>query len=256
LLWAINDGGHGPFLYAIGKDGRNRGRIRVNGAENRDWEGLDIFSWRGRAMILIADFGDNKQQHDTHTLYVLPEPKQAGERFANGHAVSVAWRISYSYPDRHHDSEGVAVDTNNERIFVLTKRDDPPILYTLPLHPSPVGEKVSAQRVATIDHIPKPNSDDLLHPYGHVRSQPTALDLSPNGLKMVVLTYKHAYLFSRLPGEDWATAVAAPPTLIQLPLPQECRELRQREALCYAADGRSLWLTSEGLNAGVFQLKD
>ena len=43
LFWAINDGGHDPFIYALGIDGRSRGRVLVVGAENRDWEGLDTF---------------------------------------------------------------------------------------------------------------------------------------------------------------------------------------------------------------------
>lgn len=258
LLWAVNDGGHGPFLYAIGKDGRDRGRVRITGAENRDWEGLDIFLWHGRAMILIADFGDNKQRHDTHTLYVVPEPKLPGKRTETGQTVDVAWRIVYAYPDRHHDSEGVAVDTDARRVYVLTKRDDPPILFSLPLQPLHENETAVARSMATLPHIPKPSADDMLHPYGHVRSQPTALDLSPDGQKMVVLTYKHAYLFSRLPGADWRSTVAArhPPALIPLPLPQDCPDLRQREAICYATDGRSIWLTSEGQQPGLFQLQE
>ena len=40
LLWAINDRGNKPFLFAMGADGRDRGRVRVDKAENRDWEGI------------------------------------------------------------------------------------------------------------------------------------------------------------------------------------------------------------------------
>jgi hypothetical protein len=52
LIWAINDGGHGPFIYALRIDGRSMGRVLVVGAQNRDWEGLDTFFWQGRPMIL------------------------------------------------------------------------------------------------------------------------------------------------------------------------------------------------------------
>ncbi|MGD8447401.1 MAG: hypothetical protein PVI94_28125, partial [Desulfobacterales bacterium] len=74
LIWAINDNGHGPFIYALRTDGRSMGRVLVVGAQNRDWEGLDTFFWQGRPMILIADFGDNQEQYDTHTLYIVEEP--------------------------------------------------------------------------------------------------------------------------------------------------------------------------------------
>ena len=43
LIWAINDNGHGPFLYALRIDGHSMGRVLVVGAQNRDWEGLDTF---------------------------------------------------------------------------------------------------------------------------------------------------------------------------------------------------------------------
>ena len=45
LIWAINDSGHGPFIYALRIDGRSMGRVLVVGAQNRDWEGLDTFFW-------------------------------------------------------------------------------------------------------------------------------------------------------------------------------------------------------------------
>ena len=31
-------------------------------------------------MMLIADFGDNKEQYTSHTLYIVEEPDLAGRR--------------------------------------------------------------------------------------------------------------------------------------------------------------------------------
>lgn len=255
LLWAINDSGNGPFLYALGGDGRDRGRVRVAGAKNRDWEGLATFNWHGRPMILIADFGDNDQRHARHTLYIVAEPRLDGERLQRSAAIEVAWRIAFSYPDRGHDAEGVAVDAGREKVFVLTKRDVPPLLFALPLKPASTSPHVEARQIAAVNRIPPPSTEDRLHPYGDLRSQPTALDLSTDGLTMVLLTYKHAYLFNRLPGDSWAAAVSAQPALIPLPLPQDNRHLRQREAICFSMDERALLVTSEGKGAGLFQLK-
>lgn len=254
LLWAVNDGGNGPFLYALGSDGRDRGRVRVAGAENRDWEGLDTFRWQGRSMILIADIGDNKQRHERHTLYVIGEPQLDGERLNRSAVVDVAWRIDFAYPDRPHDAEGVAVDLLNSEVLILTKRDDPPRLFALPLKATSTDQLAVVHEVAVVDRIPPPTNEDRLQPYGDFRSQPTALDISAKGLEMVVLTYKHAYLFQRHPGDSWATAVVAGPILIPLPLPQTARQLGQREAVCFSMDGGSLLVTSEGKGAGIFQL--
>jgi hypothetical protein len=255
LLWAVNDGGNGPYLYALGQDGRDRGRVRVADAANRDWEGLETFMWQEQPMILVADFGDNDRQHDTHTIYAVPEPVVTAKRLPPHAVAETAWRIVFAYPDGRHDAEGIAVDTLRQRILVLTKRDHPPILFTLPVPDTRGRSTAVACQLAVLDRIPPPSTDDLVQPYGQFRSQPTAMDLSPDGLGMVVLTYKHAYLFTRPSGSSWAVVAGATPVPVPLPLPQDTRRLRQREAACYARDGRSLWVTSEGRNAGLYRLE-
>ncbi|MEO8495421.1 MAG: hypothetical protein ABI614_10140, partial [Planctomycetota bacterium] len=67
----------------------------------------------------------------------------------------------------------------------------------------------------------------------------TALDVSPDGSRAIVLTYADAYEFQRRDGEPWADAFKREPQLIKMPI------RRQGESICYAGDGRSLYLTSE-----------
>ena len=253
LIWAINDGGNGPYIYALRIDGRSLGRVLVVGAQNRDWEGLDTFIWQGRPMILIADFGDNQEQHDTHALYIVEEPDLEGQRFSESSAVKVAWRIVYSYPDQKHDAEAVSVDAVGGKVFVLTKRDNPPLLYELPLIPS--DSPIVAKKAAAVGLIPPPSEEDLLQKYGKYRSQPTALDLSPDGRRAVVLTYKHAYIFNRESHDSWSAALSGLPETVPLPLPQDRSDFRQREAICFVAGGRALLVTSEGHGAGIFRLE-
>ena len=134
----------------------------VEGSENLDWEGLDTFFWKGRPMILIADFGDNNEEHDTHTLFIIEEPRLYGERYGNSATVEVAWHIVFSYPDRKHDAEGVAVDAAGGKVLVLTKRDHPPLLFELPLIPLSRDHPVVAHKIAEVSRIPPPSKEDLL----------------------------------------------------------------------------------------------
>jgi hypothetical protein len=255
LFWAVNDSGNGPYLYALGGNGRSFGRVKVAGAQNRDWEALDTFLWQGgRPMILIADVGDNQARYHTHTLYVVPEPAFNGTPYAAASVAKVAWRIRFSYPDGNHDAEAVAVDTAGQKVLVLTKRDNPPLLFELPLIPPSGDEPVLAEKIARVGRIPPPSTADRLMPYGAYHSQPTALDLSPDGRCAVVLTYKHAYLFERREAESWAAAFSATPLLIPLPLPQQDSRLSQREAICFANDGKALYVTAEGRNASIYRL--
>ncbi|HMA68221.1 MAG TPA: hypothetical protein VKO20_10395 [Desulfosalsimonadaceae bacterium] len=254
LFWAINDSGNGAFIYALGKDGGSRGRILIEGAANRDWEGIDTFAWKGRPMILIADFGDNRKVRDTCTLYITEEPRLQDGRFGNSATVEVAWRIVFTYPDGSRDAEGVAVDAAGQKVLVLSKRDKPPLLFELPLKPAASDMPLTARNVAKVDRIPPPSKKDLLQQYGKNRSQPTALDLSPDGRRAVVLTYKHAYLFPRRPTQSWADALRGKPVVLPLPLPQNRRGFAQREAICFTPDGQSLLVTAEGKQAEIFQL--
>jgi hypothetical protein len=253
LIWAINDSGDGPFIYALGYDGRKLGRLQVVGAQNRDWEGLDTFIWQNRPMILIADFGDNKEKHTSHTLYIVEEPQDNDQVFADDLSVEIAWQIIFSYPDGEHDAEGVAVDGQNSKVLVLTKRDDPPLLFALPLIPQEAH--VVARRLTAIAQIPPPSAEDMQQKYGKYRSQPTALDISLDGNQAVVLTYKHAYLFTRQNNVSWQKAFSGQPFTIPLPLPEDQVDLRQREAICFTHDGKSLLVTSEGKSAGIYILK-
>jgi hypothetical protein len=77
---------------------------------------------------------------------------------------------------------------------------------------------------------------------------PTAFDLSADGRFAVVLTYREAYLYERTAGEDWAKALGRLPQRIDLPA------MAQAEGIAFARDGRTIFVTSEGLGAPLFQL--
>lgn len=258
LLWAINDGGHGPYLYAMATNGRHRGRYRVEGAQNRDWEGLDAFVWKNRSYLLIADFGDNKEIHPTHRLYILPEPQVRSEKASNKGRIMVSRQIIYQYPQQDgHDAEGVAVDLQQQKILLLTKRDNPPLVYELPLFPKDEQQIQTAKLVGPIERLPPPTRQDRKHRFGAFRSQPTAMDISADNSTLVVLTYKDAYLFQRRASDTWAAALAKPPQKITLPLPEKTPMLIQREAITFKDDSKpyTLVVTSEGIGAAIYQVK-
>ena len=63
LVWTHNDGGRGPFLYALDLDGRLQARIELN-QRNNDWEDIA----RGRcdlgACLYVANTGDNAERRN------------------------------------------------------------------------------------------------------------------------------------------------------------------------------------------------
>jgi hypothetical protein len=168
-------------------------------------------------------------------------------------AESVEWerRLRFIYEDGSHDCESVAVDLSSRQILLLSKRAKPPTLYMLPLV-TQTGESLQvAKKLSHISVMPQPTLQDLISnpKFGYYHSQPTAMDVSPNGATAVILTYKNAYLFQRARGENWPEAFIKIPQQILLP------KLRQAEALCFATDGKTLFVTSEKLPAPLLRLE-
>ncbi|MEJ2727829.1 MAG: hypothetical protein P8185_04830 [Deltaproteobacteria bacterium] len=232
LLWTINDGGGGPLLYAVGVDGSDLGAFRVEGAENVDWEALSSFRWQGAAYLLIADVGDNWEQRQAVTLYAVKEPVLTAGGIDNERVATIAWQIRFTYEDGPQDCEAVAVDAVKQRVLLLSKRRLPPVLYELSLGPVDQDIIAVAHRISTVPHF----------------IGPTAMDLTPDGLSAVVLTYNNGYLFRRKKSEDW------PSTFQRKPQRLRFERLFQQEAASFGFFGKSVFVTSEGLRAPLVRI--
>lgn len=240
LLWTHDDSGGPPVLYALdATTGALRGRLRIDGTRNTDWEDLAAFELDGRAWLLIADVGDNLGRRSSVWLHVVPEPDPTTLAAGTELTVRPAYSIQFTYEDLARDCEAVAVDTASRTIYLLTKREPTPRLYALPLQPA--NGLVVARRVGEVPHLPQPSTLQraIALPAQAFRGQPTALDFAADGSAAVVLTYGDLLLFPRAPGEAWATALARPP--LQLP----AHYLPQAEAACFSPEGQSIYVCSE-----------
>jgi hypothetical protein len=251
LLFAINDSGDEPILYALGVHGEDRGRLRVRGAENIDWEDLAAFELDGVSYLLIADSGDNLAWRPALTLYVVREPRLDGERFAKDASVTPAWIIRARFPEGPTDCEAVAVDTATRQILLLSKRSVPPVLYALPLAPRHDDPRAAvaaivARKLVAVTGIPQPVGHDA--ETDRYAECPTALDIARDGSQAFVLTYRRGYMFAHAPGEAWGDAFARLPERMRMP------HLQAQEAAAFARDGRSIYVSSEGRHPPLVRL--
>lgn len=251
-LWVANDSGNDPVLYAINDRGEMIADVGVADVGNRDWEDLAAFRLDGVPYLLIADVGDNVARRTTCDLVVIRDPLLDRSPGLLPDAVSPAWTVTYRYPDGPRDCEAVAVDADRNQVLLLSKRNDPPELYTVPLRPDSV-DVVVAERVGEAPSIPPPTAGDLLQPYGRFRSQPTGMDFLNAGRDLVVLTYKDAYLYRRADRENWSEVMARPPSVIRLPHP-DTGVLPIREAVAVDPATGAIYVTSERSPAPLYRL--
>ena len=231
VLWGHNDSGAGAVLYRIGLRGEDLGSVRVPGAQSGDWEDIAAFADRDGAALLVADVGDNFGLRAYSTLYAVRDP-------GRGDAAALLWRLDFQFADGQRDCEAVAIDPLSREILLLSKRDDPPRLYRLPLPDAPPRQRLVAELLGPIAPMPKPSlRQRLTERYAH---SPTALDISADGLTAAIVSPTEARVYRRRPGQAWLELFRQPAPAIPLPVQSGV------EAAALSADGRTLWVGSEG----------
>ena len=244
VLWLHDDGGNPARLFAVSTRGQRLATLRLEGVPKTDWEDIAAFELDGRAYLLVADVGDNGGLRKTLQLHVVEEPA----RIENAR-LKPAWSIAFRWPDGARDCEAVAVDAARGQILLVSKKRQPPELFTLPLRPTGTG-LLTATRVGMLAGVPLADAELRRTSPRRARlvSQVTAADISPDGRTLAVMTYRHLLLYPRGARQSWADAVARPPKTSVLPW------LPQAEALGWAADGRSLFATGEFVPAPLYRI--
>ena len=243
ILWTMNDGGSPPILYAIGKNGSDRGSVRLSNATNVDWEDIASYEIDGTSWLIVADVGDNENVRDHVTLYIVEEPLPEQKEFA------AARMISFVYPDGPRDAEAIAVDTEQEQVLILSKRTVPALLYAIPLH-APPDEIIVATKLGEVSGIPQPGSDDVFtgNPDFVWHWQPTSMDISADGNSAVILSYVALYRFERTAGQAWIDAMQS------APISADLGGMALAEAITFSKDGDSIFITSENQNPPLLRL--
>ena len=242
LLWTHNDSGDGPFLYATDEQGNRRGVWRVTGANAIDWEAIAAGpgSRPGRSYLYVGDIGDNQRARREIIVYRVPEPEVTPAAATSDRKSALitepAEAIRLQYPDGRHDAEALLVHPVTGDIYVITKT---------PTATSGVYQLKAPYSASAVNRL------KLL---SAVRGVPTGLitggDIASDGHAVVLCDYFSAYEL-RLPGgassfdEVWGQAA----TSIDLGTRQ------QGESVCYAADGDSVYATSEKRQTPLIRVK-
>ncbi|UCD57033.1 MAG: hypothetical protein JSV16_14655 [Candidatus Hydrogenedentota bacterium] len=231
-FWTHNDSGDIPRLFLINREGRTLATFVIEGAQAVDWEDIASFRRGTRSYLLIGDIGDNSSERSTCTLYVVPEPRISKNSQEHVDNLRPSITISFTYEDGPHDCESLAVDPINEMVYLVSKEDGGDCrVYELSLPKEQVTKPLIARTIATLKIF-----------------KATAMDISSDGFRAIVLTYLNAYEYVRGTDKTWAETFARPGRVLTMPLRQ------QGESICYGTDGKTLYLTSEGVSQPLWEV--
>jgi hypothetical protein len=234
-FWTNNDSGDSARIFLFNKNGDSIAVVNLKGITAVDWEDVASFKLGKDGYVLIADTGDNARRRKNYTLYIIHEPLISMKSAGNSEAVSLEVEpvstIIFNYEEGTHDCESVAFDPTDSTVYLVSKDPGECKVYSMPLPLEGSTKPSVAKAIATLK-----------------LTYPTAMDISPDGRRAVVLTYADAYEFSRSNGETWGQAFSREPRRLKMPA------RKQGESICYGLDGKTLYLTSEGTAQPLWEM--
>jgi hypothetical protein len=235
VFWTHNDSGDDPRLYAFNKKGEDLGSFDVDGG-HRDWEDICSFKAGEKGYILAADTGDNARRRGRYKLYLYEEPRLDAK--GKLRAPKLVETISFTYGDgKSHDGEAIAAAPGGRTLYIVTRNRWKPACkaFRIDRYEGKSGTKLKKKIVA--EEIAALAYRDV-----------SALDISSDGLRMMVQTYRDAYQFVRKPEESWKQALKRKPGRVKLPF------RGKGEGCCFGPDDKTLYLTSEGGGCPLYEV--
>jgi hypothetical protein len=225
VLFSHNDSGDSARLFAFTVKGKFLYELQVEKAKSKDWEDMCAFEHDGKNWLAVGDIGDNDFREDYVSIYVFKEPKdKEGDRKRKA---EVEYELKVEYPGGPTNSEALAYDPIRHSFLLLSKETLNCAFFEVPIPPNAKGNvRVKAKQVAnyTIPLV-------------------TGAAISRDGHRLAICTYGPACLLERnssKPDKPWEMKASDVATkFFQVPA------RRQGEAICFAPDGKHLWLTSE-----------
>ena len=245
-FWVLNDSGNPAQLLGLDQHGKLQIEVALP-FQNVDWEDVSTFELDHQAWVLVADIGDNLAYRQHLTLYLFKEP-QGQTKLLPKDVVT----LNFVYDNGPRDAESVAVCVKRKEIWILSKREEIPAVYVLPLQLESSTNILIAHKMAKLNTLPQPSVEDPKEPFAKFRSQPTAMDYNETSERLAVLTYQDVYIFKIDPSLGVKSLEDQAPVRVGLP---PYKFLPQRESLCWGTSGNSLIITSEGVNVPLIEVE-
>ena len=231
VLWAHNDSGDAPQLFAITPAGALLGTYTLAGAAAVDWEDMAIGRDPdgGADYLYVADIGDNARVRPGIDIYRVREPAVDPSLHGTSNTLDRVERLRFVYEDGPHNAETLLVDPETGELIVVAKakKKNPTGIYRAAFAASPG----CTNTFTLIGHAPV--------------SRIVGGDIAPSGRQILLKDYKAVFLFTRSDGQSAAEALTNAPTA--LPYVRE----EQGEAIGWDAEEQGYYTASEGMDQPI-----
>lgn len=225
VLWAHNDSGGSPALFAFTSTGEDLGTFDIPGAAAFDWEDMA----RGPdqdgtgSYLYIGDIGDNfRIRGGRVSIYVVPD---TDPRDLDG-AFPQSLRLDFQYPKNAFNAEALFIDPLEPALYLVTKDRDQTFVLKGDLTPNAGVTELELVGVLSLGE------------------EVTAADMSADGTTLVLRGYHDVWMWHRDGSVDIETMLLEPPC--SAPSPDEV----QGESI--ALDSTfTYWTISEGSNSAI-----
>ncbi|HEY9047089.1 MAG TPA: hypothetical protein VIN08_14390 [Ohtaekwangia sp.] len=221
MLWAHNDSGNGADVYLVNEDLDIKLTCKLKDIDNRDWEDMTVGPGPdpNKTYIYIGDIGDNNARYEYKYIYRFEEPVlKPGE---DKRLITSFDTICFKLPDRKKDTEALFIDPATKDLYVVSKREEPVVLYTL-RYPYATNDTITATSIMTL-------------PLKEI----VAGDMSADGKNILLKNYYHIYW--------WSASGYKPVSALLQEKPKEVpyKEEYQGESIAWARDGSGFYTISE-----------
>ena len=235
LLWCHNDSGDLARIFAVNQAGETVATVNFAGLEARDWEDMTASG----EYLYLAETGDNFSVNENIRVYRTKEPDLNPDKLNQEITLQApAWQeMTLHYPDGARDAEALCA-TPDGRLLIVSKDKRGSNFYQLK-RPWSGGQTATLDKI--FDNVP-------IGETGWLTKLVTGADLSPDGSELTMVTYAQILQFDLGSPYDFKSLQLSAPRKRELP------PLKQCESVCYSADGLSLWVSSEGKKAPLWEL--
>lgn len=221
-FWTHNDDGKVAEAWRFDAAGIKQ-KVELSGIPNRDMEDMASCKLNGKNFLYLADIGDNNARYSQVWVYRWEE--------TGATTVNQVDRFEIAYDSGPMNAEAFFVDGKSGDFWIIEKGQADAARLLKVVNPKPgknIAKKVGQLKLG----ISLPPARLI-----------TGAGLSPDGKHVVIRTYFQGFEYKF--GPNWFDQKPS-----QFQMPNES----QGEAICYSADGKSIFTSSEGTPCKVSQI--